>query len=264
MKLHISARVAIHASAPADLLLQLEVASLPDQRVISATTSLPRNHHCNRVASHDGLGERVWLHAEGDCTVEYRAMVAIERQVPPLETLAAVPPHRLCGDVTQYLFDSRYCQIDPMHGFVAEHFGTLQGGAKVQAMRDWIAEHFDYVPGASNAHTTALDSFVERRGICRDYAHVLVTFARAAAIPARFVSCYSPQVDPPDFHAVAQVWLADPQGDGGAWQIVDATGMADPAQTAIIGVGRDAADVSFLTSYGPAWFERAEVKVVPG
>ena len=61
---------------------------------------------------------------------------------------------------------------------------------------DWIARHFTYEQ-ASTTSTTALDSFVERRGVCRDYAHVMVTLARASAIPARYVSCYAPGVDPP-------------------------------------------------------------------
>ena len=127
------------------------------------------------------------------------------------------------------------------------------------AIRDWIADNFSYEP-VSTSSTTALDSFVERRGICRDYAHVLVTLARASAIPARYVSCYAPGVDPPDFHAVAEVFLADPTvAGGGAWQLVDATGMADPAQTVKIGVGRDAADVSFMTVFGESRFETKEV-----
>ena len=70
--------------------------------------------------------------------------------------------------------------------------------------------------------------------------------ARAAAIPARYASVYAPDVSPPDFHAVAEVFL------GGAWHLVDATGMARPEEIARIGVGRDAADSSFLSSFGLA------------
>lgn len=89
-----------------------------------------------------------------------------------------------------------------------------------------------------------------------------MTLARASTIPARYVACYAPGVDPPDFHAVAEVFLADPEHeDGGTWQIVDATGMADPVKTVKIGVGRDAADVSFLTSFGPNRFISSNVGV---
>ena len=87
---------------------------------------------------------------------------------------------------------------------------------------------------------------------------------RAAAIPARFASVYAPRVFPQDFHAVAEVFLHDPtHGDdnAGAWHMVDATGMAAPAEIAKIGIGRDAADVSFLTSYGYAEFLDMSIEV---
>ena len=58
------------------------------------------------------------------------------------------------------------------------------------------------------------------------------------------------------------MFLADPTiPGGGAWHIVDATGMADPAETVKIGVGRDAADVSFITVFGEARFESSNVQV---
>ena len=81
--------------------------------------------------------------------------------------------------------------------------------------------------------------------MCRDYAHVLISLARAAAIPARFVSAYAPNVKPQDFHAVAEAYL------DGAWHLVDLTGMARADDIVWIGVGLDAAEVSFLISFGP-------------
>ena len=130
------------------------------------------------------------------------------------------------------------------------------------AIHDWIAGNFTYEPGSSTATTTGLDSFIERRGICRDYAHVLVMLARASGIPARFVSCFAPDVTPQDFHAVAEVFLSDPSTPGGgAWFLVDATGMAKPGEIVKIGVGRDAADVSFMTSFGATEFIEKSVTV---
>ena len=125
-----------------------------------------------------------------------------------------------------------------------------------------MASHLTYTPGSSDTNTTALDTFVERHGICRDYAHLVVTLARASTIPARFVSGYAPGVQPPDFHAVAEVFLADPTvPGGGAWHLVDATGMADPAELVKIGVGRDAADVAFMTVFGQAEFRDKTIAV---
>lgn len=262
MTLSISASFAVHLQKPTDLLLQFEAAALPGQHILSSQTKLPSAMHVARVPAHNNVGERIWVRAHGDYEVSYKAMVEVERQVPDLASLTALAPHALPGETVEYVFDSRYCQADRMHGFVMDRFGRLDGGEKILAMRDWIAGNFRYEPGASNVFTTAIDTFVSRTGVCRDYAHVMIALARAANIPARYVSCYAPGVEPPDFHAVTEVFLADPAKSGeGAWHLVDPTGMADADSTAKIGVGRDAADVSFLTSFGQSRFDFCKVSV---
>jgi transglutaminase-like putative cysteine protease len=240
---------------PTDLILQFEAAAIPEQSIRSSDTRITRSEHSARVPAHDAIGERVLVEADGKFEVGYTALVEVNRLAPDIAGLAQLHPHELPGETLDYLLDSRYCPADRMQPFAEDEFGDTSGGARIEAIRDWIARHFTYEPGSSTATTTALDSFIERRGICRDYAHVLITLARASTIPARYVSCYAPGVTPPDFHAVAEVFLADETVEGGgAWYIVDATGMADPAETVKIGVGRDAADVSFLTSFGPSTF----------
>lgn len=262
MPLDISARFSFRLNRPSDMLLQFEVAEIPEQHVTNARTHMTEVMHLARVPAQDGIGERIWLRGEGDIEVDYSARVDVQRKVHDIEALKAMDPHSLPGEAVQYLFDSRYCQADRMQSFVQTRFGSLRGGAQVAAMSRWIGEEITYEPGSSNTSTSATDTFVERRGICRDFAHVMIALARAATIPARYVSCFAPGVSPQDFHAVAEVFLADPQTPGGgAWYMVDPTGMADPAQTAKIGVGRDAADVSFMTVFGLATFGAHEVQV---
>ena len=261
MGIDIAASFAVSVERLSDVLLQFEAAAIPEQRILDSNCTMSKAEHIARVAAQDAIGERIWLHVDGRFEVSYTAQVEVDRIVADVATLARLEPHELPAEAVQYLLDSRYCPADRFQPFVEAEFGGSHGGARVAAIRDWIAGNFTYEQ-VSTTHTTALDSFVERRGICRDYAHVLVTLARASAIPARYVSCYAPGVDPPDFHAVAEVFLADPSvPGGGAWQIVDATGMADPAETVKIGVGRDAADVSFMTVFGEARFEEKEVCV---
>lgn len=263
MPIDITARFDFHLDQPTDLLLQFEAADIPEQTILSCETKLPQAIHTARVVSQGGIGERIWVRAEGRYAVDYRAQVEVKRLTPDLASLAQLDAHDLPGETVEYLFDSRYCQADRMQTFVSDSFGEHTGGRKIEAMRQWIADNFVYEPGSSNSTTTALDTFIERRGVCRDYAHVLVTFARASTIPARYVACFAPGVDPPDFHAVAEVFLCDPTTPGGgAWYIVDPTGMADPAQTVKIGIGRDAADVSFLTTFGMNSFGDKYVKVI--
>jgi len=244
MELDINVHLHYQLSGPIDLLLQIEVADLADQMLQSSKLDTSDVDHIARVTADDGLGERMWIRADGEFHCDYTARVIIDRPVLDIAALQAVPNHLLPGDTVRHLMPSRYCPSDEFQSFVAAEFGDLQGGARIAAMRDWITEAFTYVPGSSDAQTTALDSFVRRQGVCRDYAHVMITLARASAIPARFASVYAPGVTPQDFHAVAEVFL------DGTWHLVDATGMAPADTIARIGVGPDAAGVAFLSAFG--------------
>lgn len=262
MPISISTSFAFELDQPTDVLLQFEAAAIPEQEIQSSSTQMSEAEHCARVPAQDDIGERIWIRANGLFEVSYEATVEPSRLTPEISTLRGIAPHDMPGEVVEYLFDSRYCPADKFQPFVEAEFRGTGGGGRIDAIRSWIADNFTYQPGVSDARTGALDSFVERRGICRDYAHVLVTLARASTIPARYVACYAPGVNPPDFHAIAEVFLGDPTTEGGgAWHLIDATGMADPQQTAKIGIGRDAADVSFLTSFGPNNFHRSSVSV---
>ena len=261
MTVSISVRLSFTLEEPTDTLLQFEAAVIPEQRIISSETKLGRSDHLARVPAQDDIGERLLLRINGNFAIDYDAQVQVNRKIPQLKSLNRLNPHELPGETIQYLFDSRYCQADKFQSFVHSEFGELSGGAQIAAMRDWIEAHFAYTPGSSTADTTALDTFIERRGVCRDYAHVLITLARAAGVPARYCSVYAPGIEPPDFHAVAEVFLSDPDAPGGTWQLVDATGMANANEMVKIGVGRDAADVSFMTTFGAANLTYKEVTV---
>jgi len=256
MDLDVNVHLRYQLSGPTDLLLHIEIADLADQRLHRSQLDTSDVEHLARVAADDGLGERIWLRANHEFSCDYTARVAIDRPVLDISTLQAVPPHLLPGDTVRYLMPSRYCPSDEFQSFVAAEFGHLQGGARITAMRDWIQQAFSYVPGSSNAQTTAVDSFVQRQGVCRDYAHVMVALARASTIPARFASVYAPGVTPPDFHAVAEVYLE------GTWHLVDATGMAPADTIARIGVGPDASSVAFLSVFGQTTVINQTVSVI--
>lgn len=255
MKIRIHARLFYMFAEPTDVLLQVEAAEQADQTVDNPELWLTPVLHFARVPGHDEIGNRIWLRVDGELALDYKANVTVER--PPVE-VAALPdtqPHRLPGEVIDYLMPSRFCPSDRFSDFVASEFPDLSGGALVAALRDWVASHLTYEAGTSHAGTCASDTFIQRRGVCRDYAHLLITLARAASIPARYVSVYAPDVTPPDFHAIAEVWLA------GAWRMVDATGMAEAGDVVKIGVGRDAADIPFLSSFGNAELYETKVTV---
>lgn len=244
MKLHIDVSLHYLLRAPTDILLQIEVAEDKDQRVLSVQTNLGDTEHLERVEAENSLGDRLWLRLDNQLNATYAADIELTRSISDVSSLPATPPHLLPAETVRYLMPSRYCPSDEFNNYVAAEFSDLFGGQRIAAMRDWIESRYEYVPGSSTAQTTALDTFVQRRGICRDFAHVLITLARASAIPARFASVYAPGVTPQDFHAVVEVFL------DGAWHLVDPTGMAAPHTIAKIGVGADAAQVAFLSAFG--------------
>lgn len=236
-------------------ILQIEAAADAEQTLLETHLELSPYAHLGRVPAEDNIGERVMLALSNRISATYRAKVEINRPSIALSHLKAVPVAYLPGDCVAHLMNSRYCPGDQFQSFVNAEFGQLSGGALIEALRNWIARKIAYVPGSSTSATTALETFVQRQGVCRDFAHLLITLARAAGIPARFASVYAPDVKPQDFHAVADVYL-----DGG-WHLVDATNMAKPAEMARIGVGADAAHAAFLTVYGMATLNAQTVSV---
>ena len=255
MRLGIDVGIDYVLAEPADVLLQVEVAALPDQRIVAEELLVWSDLPVRAVPGEEGIGQRCWFHAAGRLQARYRATVEIGRTAPDLAGLAATPLRLLPGSATAYLLPSRYCPVDRMVGFVQRAFAGLTGGPLAAALAVWVAGEIEYRADATTPDTTALDTFARRAGVCRDFAHLLVTLARAGGIPARCVSAYAPGVDPPDFHAVAELWL------DGAWRLVDATGMARADALARVAVGRDATDIAFLTVFGRAQLSAQSVKV---
>jgi transglutaminase-like putative cysteine protease len=242
LRLKIDAMLDYDFPAPADVLLALEVAQMPDQRLIDDKLTVTTATPLTPVQGQAGIGRRIWTRGEGKFVARYQATVDVSRVATDLSRLAAVPLRELPGRVIHFLWPSRYCGSDEVKKFAVDQFGQLSGGAAVAAMAEWTRTNLAY-EAVSDEQTTSDESFQQRKGICRDFAHVLISFARSLDIPARMVGAYAWNLDPPDFHAVVEVYL-----DGG-WYLVDPTGKAPVEGLVRIGVGRDATDVSFMTIF---------------
>jgi transglutaminase-like putative cysteine protease len=218
-----------------------------DQQVVEEslriTPALEHEVHADPVLGHRTLRVKA---PTGPLTLRYRARVRVHR-VPPDLRADEVPIEALPHAVLPDLMPTRYCESDRLASAASRMFGELATGyARVQAISDWIHEHVDYRLGSSNTTTTACDVFLQRAGVCRDFAHLGVAFCRALNIPARLVVGYARfDSPPPDFHAVFEAFL------GGRWELFDPTGMTDPQDLVRIAVGRDAGDVAFATLFGP-------------
>lgn len=246
MRLKIDASLHYRFEQPADVLLAVEAAQLPDQRLVEDRLVIDGVGPLRAIEGEDGIGRRTWMRAEGDFTARYEATFDVDRRPVSIGELSITPRRELPPEVIPYLWPSRYCEADRFEAFVTREFPGKNHGAKLLAMAQWVHDHLAYCPGSTDATTTAVDVFVSRRGVCRDYAHLLASFARAAGVPARLVSAYAWELDPPDLHAIVEVWLA------GDWYLVDPTELAPLDGMVRIAVGRDATDIAFMTIFGAA------------
>ena len=245
---------------PAHFLFNIESAFDPSHRVITERLTIGPSVK-QRTFTDERCGNRfVRLDApKGLLTVSYHADVELMQPAVPLHlneaAVTSVP-----DDALRYLFPSRYCESDVLSRAAQQLFGDLPLGlCRVRAIEQWIHESVQYLPGTSNSTTTAQDVFIQRMGVCRDFAHLGITFCRALNIPARLVVGYVNFEDPPqDFHAVFEAWL-DHQ-----WVLFDATRLASTDRLVRVGTGRDAKDVAFATIFGGVQMVRKELQVVEG
>ena len=206
----------------------------------------------------DGLGNplRRLLAPPGLFTFDFAATVETPPNVAIPDNAPEHDPRYLPPEVLLYTLPSRYCQSDQLARLAMGEFGSMaRGGIRVNAIAEWVRTHVEYQYGATDAMTSAYDTAVQRIGVCRDFAHLTIAFCRALGIPARYVSGYCLDLDPPDFHGWTQVYLC------GVWRNLDSTFKGTRPALVPIAYGRDAADVSLLTVWGTNTFRAQSVSV---
>ena len=233
--------------APAHMVLNIEAARSGSQTVLSEELVVEPPVEMNAFCDENSGNRFIRFDARpGPLKIRYRASVQRSPVVVPPD-LPEVPVNAVPNEVLHYLMPTRYCESDLMSRAAQQLFGDLPPGiGRVQAIVDWIHESITYEPGTSDSTTTAQEVFVQRAGVCRDFAHLGITLCRALNIPARLVVGYVWFDEPPqDFHAVFEAWI------GGQWVLFDATRMAPVDRLVRVGTGRDAKDVAFCTIFGP-------------
>jgi transglutaminase-like putative cysteine protease len=254
----------IHASleyevrTPAHFCFHIEASQGPGQRVVSEQLSVSPDVAFTRHTDAKSGNRFVRLDAPvGTLVVSYKADVELRAQ-PLDEDLPEVALCDLPDDVFPFLLPSRYCESDALYDAAQQLFGKAPAGTeRVRRIVQWIHDAIHYRIGSTGVTTSARDVFVQRAGVCRDFAHMGIALCRALNIPARIVAGYVWFDEPPqDFHAVFEAWL------GGRWVMFDATGMAPVDCLVRIGTGADATDVAFATYFGDVELKRKEVSVL--
>jgi len=154
-------------------------------------------------------------------------------------------------DVLVFLLGSRYCETDRLTETAWQLFGQAPTGwARVQAICDFVHRHIAFNYADARPTRTAWEAFNERRGVCRDFAHLAVTLCRCMNIPARYCTGYlgdmgvPPPYGPMDFAAWFEAYL------DGAWHIFDPRNNVPRIGRVLMARGRDAVDVAITNTFG--------------
>lgn len=240
-------------------LFNIEVQEFAEQKIVTERLTIEPELRVDRWTMPESGNRYFRVEAPpGPLTVSYEATVDIAVALAGPEQVNQFAISQLPLSVFTHLWPSRYCQSDRLERFAKSTFGELSPGyATVNGICNWIHDYVKYEGGVSDALTSAFDTVTQRAGVCRDFSHLAISLCRTLGIPARYVSAYASQLDPPDFHAVFEAYLSGQ--DGGGWYVFDATRKADPAGLVRIGIGRDAAEVAFCSPYGEVSFDKPEV-----
>ncbi|MCC9168934.1 transglutaminase-like domain-containing protein [Pontibacter harenae] len=256
MKFEVAVNIAYEAKSASTLILNVQPYKFDGQLVIEENFHVKPDLKMQELLSDTGEKrfQVVEVAEAGNISIGYKATVENEIKAIPAEYLVDVPIHKMPVAALSYLNPSRYCQSDRLYKFASNKFGNRESAFhKVIAICDWINENVEYSGGHTDAQTSAYDTITEQIGVCRDFAHLGVAFCRALTIPARYLTCYAYQLQPPDFHACFEAYL------GGYWIIFDATKLAPINGLVKIATGPDAADTAFASIFGNLNFQSLDV-----
>lgn len=258
MKFRAASTLEYTAAGPATLMFCIRVRASPSRRLLREKLEVAPPLPGEWIVTKEDNGfDRFQVAQAGTLKLAYSVEVEAEMRTLDPGMLRKTPPARLDSRVVPYLFPSRYCQSDLLSRLAWKKFGAIQGAySQVTAINSWIHENIEYVPGVTRSATSAFDTVTERAGVCRDFAHLGIALCRALNIPARYISAYAVQLQPPDFHACYEAFI------GEHWVVFDPTRLAPVNGLLKIGAGQDAADISVCTIFGMARGARQQVECV--
>jgi transglutaminase-like putative cysteine protease len=179
--------------------------------------------------------------------VESKLRIKTHPHVPLAETAELWPLARI-GEALQttrcheFLGTSRFVDDSPETWRLAVEAtqGQTDTWQAALAIMRFVREHLTYVSDSTTVHTHIRDVLKDKRGVCQDFAHVMIGLCRAIKIPALYVSGYLATEEASATHAWMEVYLP-----GVGWRALDPThNRQTDDQYVKIAVGRDYADVA--------------------
>lgn len=245
-------------------LMRLTPQNGPSQRVHAASVEIaPRPDEIDHFEDAFGNAACAATVAQPHDVLEITAASTVERlrspdlmqaASTPWETVAAAARAPQGLPAAPFAFPTRFTQADDgLEVWARESFRP--GRPVLEAAREICARihaAFAYLPGATDAETTARLAFRAREGVCQDFAHVMLAACRAVGAPAAYVSGYLRTLPPPGqprlvgadaTHAWVAVW--DPAV---GWTEFDPTNDMEPGLDHVaLARGRDYADCAPVT-----------------
>jgi transglutaminase-like putative cysteine protease len=254
MRLKGECQIAFKAEAPTPAIFMLRPRSGYGQWVMREEYLLePEVPVVEYTDSYGNLCQRLVV-PTGDFEIHTSATVDAADEIDVAPGAPFVPAELLPESVLQFLLPSRYCQSDLVENYALDIVDNAAPGYdQVEAIRRWIHDNVDYQYGTSDASTSAVDTMKQQVGVCRDFTHLGISLCRSLNIPARMVVGFLYQLDPMDLHAWFEAYVGD------RWYTFDATQEKARGNRIAIAYGRDAADVSLSTQFGP--MQLVEMKV---
>jgi transglutaminase-like putative cysteine protease len=253
VKRTVSAHLQLHLHGEADLIFSIAVAEREGVSEKLEITSGGTRLEAQEIVGRHGTRLHRLTGPVGPMVIDYSAKITGQAEPAPIEQL----------DIIEYRRPSRYCESDTLFATAQSEFAGVHGKELLDAVSSWVGDKLTYVPGASQPTDGAVATMLARKGVCRDYAHLVVALLRSLDVPARLASVYAPGLFPMDFHAVAEAYVE------GAWRVVDATALAPRSSLVRIATGQDASETAFLSQHGAAvdlrWMAvTAVVDALPG
>ncbi|MDP2092833.1 MAG: transglutaminase family protein, partial [Hydrogenophaga sp.] len=208
----------------ADFIFNVQAAHTPQQTVVweelQVSQPVPLVSHTDPATRSRTLRLTA---GPGDLKLRYRATLDITHHVAAPDSVFETPVAQLPPEALIYLYPSRYCQSDCVTALANSLFGQMpQGYRRVEAVQKWVQSQVTFQSNTSNSMTSALDTLNDHKGVCRDFAHLMITMCRALNIPARFTTAIDygadPAVGPTDFHDYVEAFLVH------RWYIFDQSG----------------------------------------
>jgi transglutaminase-like putative cysteine protease len=248
MKFNLFSELSYEVFSPATFIFNIQAARLPNQEIIKEALFITPAIEFEEFSLNNDEARFIKLAVNQgtNFTISYKATVDLQcRIIDETNLLKSIPIAALNKDVIPYLFPSRHCQSDKLRKLANKEFGHLPNEyAKVVAINEWIFNNTDYISGTTDSGTSAIDTLIQHEGVCKDFAHLGIALCRSLDIPARYITGYGYNLQPPDFHACFEAYL------GGNWIFFDPTKMVALNGFVKIANAKDAAEAAVASFFG--------------